>query len=103
MPSVGVSSRLISVPAQNSAAWTQRTADITDYIGYKARLLILYQSGTSFTGDIQLDDFSIGGNTFDPETGVNGFEKQTVVVIQRFLLGIWTTYKLTTTLFLGQV
>jgi len=79
MPSVGVSSRLISVPAQNSAAWTQRTADITDYIGYKARLLILYQSGTSFTGDIQLDDFSIGGNTFDPETGVNGFEKQTVV------------------------
>ena len=57
--------------------WTQRTADITDYIGQKARLLVLYQSGSSFTGDIQLDDFNIGGNSFDPETGTNGFQVPT--------------------------
>lgn len=79
MPSIGVSSRLVSVPAQNSAVWTQRTADITNYIGLKARLLVLYQSGTSFTGDVQLDDFNIGGNSFDPETGANGFQVPTVI------------------------
>ena len=72
-----VTAPLISVPAQNSATWTQRTADITQYIGHTARLIILYQSGSSFTGDIQLDDFNIGGNTFDPETGTHGFQVQT--------------------------
>ena len=87
MPSIGVSSRLISVPAQNSAVWTQRTADITDYIGLKARLLVLYQSGTSFTGDVQLDDFNIGGNSFDPETGTNGFQVPTVSDNSRIAFG----------------
>lgn len=68
----------ISVPAQNSATWTQRTADISDYIGQNVRLVVLYQSGSSYTGDVQLDDFNIGGNTFDPENGANGFQVQSV-------------------------
>ena len=65
---------LISVAAQNSPTWTQRTADISDYVGKYARLVILYQSGSSYTGDIQFDDFNIGGNTFDPNNGTEGFE-----------------------------
>jgi len=69
---------LISVPAQNSATWTQRTADISAYIGQNVRLVVLYQSGSSFTGDVQLDDFNIGGNTFDPETGTHSFQVQSV-------------------------
>jgi len=69
---------LISVPAQNSATWTQRTADISAYIGQNVRLVVLYQSGSSFTGDVQLDDFNIGGNTFDPETGTHNFQVQSV-------------------------
>lgn len=69
----------ISVPAQNSATWTQRTADISDYIGQNVRLVVLYQSGTTYQGDIQLDDFNIGGNTFDPQNGKNGFQTQTVI------------------------
>jgi hypothetical protein len=60
-PTVGVTSRLISVSAQNNSTWTQRTADISDYIGCDARLVVLYQSGSSFTGDAQLDTFNIGG------------------------------------------
>jgi hypothetical protein len=87
MPAIGVSSRLISVPALNSAVWTQRTADITNYIGLKARLLVLYQSGASFTGDVQLDDFNIGGNSFDPETGTNGFQVPTVIDNSKIAFG----------------
>lgn len=69
----------ISVPAQNNSTWTQRTADISDYIGQNVRLVVLYQSGTTYQGDIQLDDFNIGGNTFDPQNGKNGFQTQTVI------------------------
>jgi hypothetical protein len=65
-PTVGVTSRLISVSAQNNSTWTQRTADISDYIGCDARLVVLYQSGSSFTGDAQLDTFNIGGTTYNP-------------------------------------
>lgn len=69
----------ISVPAQNNSTWTQRTADISDYIGQNVRLVVLYQSGADYRGDIQLDDFNIGGNTFDPQSGKNGFQTQTVI------------------------
>ena len=69
----------ISVPAQNNSTWTQRTADMSDYTGQSVRLVVLYQSGTTYQGDIQLDDFNIGGNTFDPQNGKNGFQTQTVI------------------------
>ena len=73
-------SRLISIPAQNNSTWTQRTADISAYIGSTARLVILYQSGSSFTGDIQLDDFNIGGNSYTDFTSSSlGFETNAVV------------------------
>lgn len=65
---------LVSVPAQNDATWTLRSANIADYIGKKARLVIYHASGPAYDGDIQLDDFNIGGNVFDPEVGDNGFE-----------------------------
>ena len=68
----------ISVPAQNNSTWTQRTADISDYIGQNVRLVVLYQSGADYRGDIQLDDFNIGGNTFDPETSTHNFQVQSI-------------------------
>lgn len=71
---LGLSPALISVSAQNNATWTQRTADISSYIGATARLVIRYNSTTSFTADLQLDDFDIGGNTYDPETSTHSFE-----------------------------
>ena len=72
--SLQLTSRLISIPAQNDATWTQRTADISAYIGKQARIVVLYQSGSSFTGDIQLDDFNIGGNSFTDFSSSQGFE-----------------------------
>lgn len=75
--SLQLTSRLISIPAQNDATWTQRTADISAYIGKQARLVVLYQSGTSFTGDIQLDDFNIGGNSFTDFSSSQGFQTNT--------------------------
>jgi hypothetical protein len=65
---------LVSVPAQNNSTWTLRSADIGDYIGRKARLVVYHASGPAYDGDIQLDDFNIGGNTFDPESGTHYFE-----------------------------
>ena len=72
--SLQLTSRLISIPAQNNSTWTQRTADISAYIGKQARIVVLYQSGTSFRGDIQLDDFNIGGNSFTDFSSSQGFE-----------------------------
>jgi len=72
-----VTAPLISVPAQNSATYTERTADITEFIGLNARLVILYQSGTSFRGDVQLDDFNIGGNSFTDFSTSQGFQTNT--------------------------
>jgi hypothetical protein len=79
-PTLGVTSRLISVSAQNNSTWTQRTADISDYIGTTARLVVLYQSGSNFRGDAQLDTFNIGGTTYNPTSNgitINGSSIQT--------------------------
>jgi len=65
-----------SVGAQNSATWTQRTFTIPNYVGAEdVRLVVRYQSGTSYTGDAQLDDFNIGGNTYDPNSGTLSFQR----------------------------
>ena len=72
--STGVSSRLISVAAADEDFYTERTADISAYIGATARLVVLYQSGSSFRGDVQLDDFNIGGNTFTDFSSSQSFE-----------------------------
>ena len=70
---LGLSDALISIPAQNDATWTLRSADITPYIGATVRLVIRYLNGNSQYGDVQLDDFNIGGTTYDPENGLNSF------------------------------
>ena len=72
--STGVTSRLISVAAADEDFYTERTADISAYIGATARLVVLYQSGSSFRGDVQLDDFNIGGNTFTDFSSSQGFQ-----------------------------
>jgi len=72
---LGLSATLITVPAQNSAVWSLRSVDISQYMGASARLVIRYLSGSSYRGDIQFDDFNVGGNTFDPEVGTNSFER----------------------------
>lgn len=78
---LGLTASLISVPAQNSAAWTYRSADISAYIGATARLVVKYISGSSYTGDAQIDDINIGGNSYDPEGGTHSFQRNSVAGI----------------------
>ena len=75
---LGLSSALISIPAQNDATWTLRSADISGFDGAEAYVVFRYINGTTGTqayhGDIQLDDFNLGGNSYDPETSTHSFE-----------------------------
>lgn len=73
---IGLSDSLDTVSGQNDA-WTQRTVDISAYAGATVRLVFGYLSGSSFTGDIQLDGISIDGNTYTFETSNESFETST--------------------------
>lgn len=67
--------QIASIPAQDNSTWTLRSYDASSYVGRDVRLVIRYQSGSSFTGDAQFDDFTIGGTTYDPENGTEGFQR----------------------------
>ena len=72
-PAAGASLTLIgSVGAQNNSTWTYRGFTLPNT--NQGRLVILYTSGTSFTGDIQFDDFLIGGQSYNPELGTENFQ-----------------------------
>lgn len=74
---LGLTTSLISIPAQNNSTWTLRSADISSYVGAQAYVVFRYINGTtgiSYEGDIQLDDFNLGGNIFDPETSTHSFQ-----------------------------
>lgn len=74
--SLGLSASLLSVSGQN-ASWTQQTVDISGYAGAAVRVAFQYENGSSFTGDIQLDDIVLDGNAYGFESGVEGFETTT--------------------------
>lgn len=67
--------QIASISAQDNSTWTLRSYDASSYVGRDVRLVIRYQSGSSFTGDAQFDDFTIGGTTYDPENGTEGFQR----------------------------
>lgn len=71
--------QIASVPAQDNSTWTLRSYDASSYVGRDVRLVIRYQSGSSFTGDAQFDDFTIGGTTYNPENGTEGFQRNSDV------------------------
>jgi hypothetical protein len=72
---IGLSPALISIAAQNNATWTQYTADISNYIGKTVRFVIKSEANGAYTGDNQIDDISVGGNTYNPEDGTNSFQR----------------------------
>lgn len=69
---LGFSSSLLTVAGQN-AAWSQQTVDISTYAYATVRVVFWYLQGSSFTGDIQLDDITIDGTTYDFESGTHSF------------------------------
>ena len=74
----GITSSLATYSGQN-AAWqlVDLSSAITAYAGATARVVFRYQSGTSFTGDLQLDAISVGPNTYGFESGIDSFETST--------------------------
>jgi uncharacterized repeat protein (TIGR02543 family) len=65
-----------TIGAQNNSTWTFRSFAVTS--GYKGHLVLRYTRGSSFTGDVQVDDFNVGGTIYNPEVGVYTFQTSTV-------------------------
>ena len=72
--SVGFSPVLDTVSGE-SGQWSQRTVDISGYAGATVRPVFHYVSGSSYTGDIQLDQIVIGGTTSSFEAWGDGYQR----------------------------
>lgn len=70
---LGLTPSLLTVSGTNNA-WTQQTVDISGYPGATVRLVFRYQNGSSFTGDIQLDQIDLDGNVYSFENQTHSFE-----------------------------
>lgn len=71
---LGFSSSLFSISSQTGQnVWQQHTIDISSYASATVRVVFWYLRGTSFTGDIQIDDIYINGTTYTFESGVENF------------------------------
>ena len=73
---LGLTASLDSISGQ-AAGWRTRDVDISLYSGATVRPVFRYISGSDFTGDIQLDNIQIGGNTYDFESSADGFQTDT--------------------------
>ena len=60
----------------SSSAYEQvnLSSAFTPYVGTTGRLVFQYTSGSSFTGDIQVDDINIGSNNYSFEANGDGFQ-----------------------------
>ena len=76
---LGLSDVLISIPAQNNATWTEYTADINKYINHTVRIVVLSKTNGNYTGDNQIDDINVGGNSYDPENGTESFQRNSAL------------------------
>ena len=75
----GLSDSLDSISG-TSDAWSTRTVDISDYAGSEVRLVFGYTNGsqgTSYQGDIQLDDIRLDGTTYSFENTGHSWQTTT--------------------------
>ena len=76
--STGLSNSIYSENLSSSSTWSQKSHTLSPL--YKDRTVkfvwryVNGTAGTSYIGDFQLDDFSLLGNTYSPETGTESFE-----------------------------
>lgn len=73
---LGLSDSLLTFGGQN-AVWNEQTIDISSYGGATVRFVMYYQTTTSYTADLQLDDINIDGTLYTFESGVDGWETTT--------------------------
>lgn len=72
--SLGFSDSLDTVSGQN-ASWSQRTVDISAYVGATVNLVFHYTNGANgLRGDMQLDQINIDGTTYSFESNSDSFE-----------------------------
>lgn len=72
----GLTDSLDSISGQ-SASWSNRNVDISEYAGATVRLVFRYISGSSYTGDIQLDNINLDGNAYSFENTGESFQTST--------------------------
>lgn len=78
---LGISPPLLTLQGQQSF-WDQETIDISLYKGATVRLVFYYQTTTSYTADLQLDDINIDGTLYTFETLNNtGWQTNTSNII----------------------
>ena len=71
---LGLTPILDTVSGQNNA-WSQRTVDVSGYAGATVRPVFRYLNGSSFRGDIQLDQIVIGGTTSSFESSADSYQR----------------------------
>jgi hypothetical protein len=61
------------------ASWQLQdlSSAISAYAGTTARVVFRYESGNSFTGDLQLDAITLGGTTAGFESGIDSYQTST--------------------------
>jgi len=77
--SEGLSSSLDSVTGTN-ASWSTRTVDISAYANEDVKLVFVYTNGTtgtSYQGDLQLDDIRLDGTTYSFESTGHSWQTTT--------------------------
>lgn len=86
--STGLSSAIHSENLSSSSTWSQKSHTLSPlYKGRTVRVVWRYingTAGTSYIGDFQLDDFSILGNTYSPESGTESFQTSTSQTISAY-------------------
>lgn len=86
--SLGLSSVLHTVSGEN-AQWSIHSVDISAYAGATVRPVFHYVSGSSFTGDLQLDQITLNGSTAGFEGGVDSFEGNNAVSYASYGSVVW--------------
>lgn len=73
----GLSDALLTLSGE-SASWKQHNIDVSAYNGSTGRIVVKYVSGSSFTGDIQLDSISVGSNSFNFDASNDSWQQSSV-------------------------
>ena len=92
----GLSESLDSVSGTNNA-WSTRTVDLSAYAGETIRIVFYYTNGANdFTGDLQLDDINLDGNSYSFENTGHSWQTTTTNT-SSYTSASWTTLATGTT------
>ena len=77
-PPIGLGlSPVLDTISGESGVWSQRAVGISAYTGLTVRPVFYYVSGTSFTGDLQLDLIDVDGTSYSFESNTTGWQTTT--------------------------